>query len=78
MAAKASSRGVFIRETIEVARRYGFDGVDLDWEFPQNPKQMGDFGFLLKEWSHAIQMEAKITKGLLYCSLSLCTTRRIS
>ncbi|KAB1223858.1 Acidic mammalian chitinase [Morella rubra] len=62
MATKASSRGVFIRATIEVARRYGFDGVDLDWEFPQNTKEMGDFCFLLKEWRRPIEMEAKITK----------------
>ncbi|KAB1198998.1 Chitotriosidase-1 [Morella rubra] len=62
MAANASSRGVFIRETIEVARRCGFDGVDLDWEYPGSPKEMSDLGFLLEEWRHAIQMEANITK----------------
>lgn len=34
IAAEASTRQAFIRETIRVLGRHGFDGVDLDWEFP--------------------------------------------
>ncbi|KAG6676618.1 hypothetical protein I3842_15G160800 [Carya illinoinensis] len=61
MATKASSRKVFIDATIGVARKYGFDGFDLDWEFPESPKAMDDFAFLLKEWRQAIRKEAKMT-----------------
>jgi chitinase len=61
MASSVSSRRTFIHATIEVARKYGFDGVDLDWEFPESTKEMDDFAHLLKEWRQAIQKEARST-----------------
>uniref|UniRef100_A0A2N9FWC3 GH18 domain-containing protein n=1 Tax=Fagus sylvatica TaxID=28930 RepID=A0A2N9FWC3_FAGSY len=61
MASTASTRQIFINATIDVARKYGFDGFDLDWEFPESPKEMNDLAQLLKEWRYAIQKEAKIT-----------------
>ncbi|KAG7942633.1 hypothetical protein I3843_16G113800 [Carya illinoinensis] len=64
IASNASSRETFIHATIEVARKYGFDGIDLDWEFPQCTQEMNDFGQLLKEWRHAIRKEAEITNRL--------------
>ncbi|KAK2633066.1 hypothetical protein EUGRSUZ_L00615 [Eucalyptus grandis] len=61
IASSASTRKLFIDSSIEVARRYGFDGLDLDWEMPENPKQMTDLGLLFQEWRSAIQREAKAT-----------------
>lgn len=61
MASGPSSRRVFINSAIGVARKFGFDGVDLDWESPQNPKEMEYFGLLLKEWRYAIEQESKYT-----------------
>ncbi len=34
MVATKTTRDVFIRGAIERLRRYGFDGLDLDWEYP--------------------------------------------
>ncbi|XVF48465.1 hypothetical protein PTKIN_Ptkin03bG0192300 [Pterospermum kingtungense] len=61
MASEPKSRKAFIASTIEVARKYGFDGMDLDWETPQNPKEMQDLGVLFMEWRQAINYEAKST-----------------
>ncbi|PSS13924.1 Acidic mammalian chitinase [Actinidia chinensis var. chinensis] len=61
IASEASSRKNYIDSSIEVARKYGFDGVDLDWEFPQTPKDMKNLGHLLHEWRDAVQKEAKAT-----------------
>lgn len=61
MASHPRSRQAFIHSSIEVARKFGFDGLDLDWEFPENPKEMHDLGLLLDEWRLALEREAKTT-----------------
>ncbi|KAF9681296.1 hypothetical protein SADUNF_Sadunf06G0211000 [Salix dunnii] len=52
------TRKVFIDSTIEVARTYGFDGLDLDWEFPANDQEMIYLALLFKEWHEALVHEA--------------------
>ncbi|TYI25514.1 hypothetical protein ES332_A05G055300v1 [Gossypium tomentosum] len=61
MASKPKSRKAFIASAMEVARKFGFDGMDLDWEYPNNPKDMKNLGHLFKEWRRAIKVEAKVT-----------------
>ncbi|XVF35517.1 hypothetical protein REPUB_Repub18cG0152600 [Reevesia pubescens] len=61
MASEANSRKAFITSAIEIARKFGFDGMDLDWEFPESPKDMQDLGLLFMEWRRAINYEAKAT-----------------
>ncbi|KAE8687651.1 putative Glycosyl hydrolase family protein with chitinase insertion domain [Hibiscus syriacus] len=62
MASDAKSRQAFITSSIETARRFGFDGMDLDWEFPENPKDMQNLAVLFSEWRRAIVHEAKTTR----------------
>jgi len=59
MASNASHRKVFIKSAIAVARKYGFHGLDLDWEFPTDAEEMKNLGRLFAEWRHAIDLEAK-------------------
>ncbi|EOY29370.1 hypothetical protein QUC31_020829 [Theobroma cacao] len=59
MASAKETRGVFINSTIEVARAYKCDGVDLDWEFPATVDDMANLALLLKEWRKELKTEAK-------------------
>nr|KYP36457.1 Acidic mammalian chitinase [Cajanus cajan] len=62
MATDKRTRQVFINSTIHVARRYGFNGLDLDWEFPDNEADMSNLGALFQEWHQALVVEAKVSK----------------
>ncbi|XP_022731617.1 chitinase-like protein 3 [Durio zibethinus] len=59
MASTQETRGAFINSTIEVARTYEFNGVDLDWEFPATVNDMANLVLLFKEWRKALKIEAK-------------------
>ncbi|KAI3811290.1 hypothetical protein L1987_21011 [Smallanthus sonchifolius] len=61
MASGHDSRKSFIRATIQVARKFDSDRVDLDWEYPQTQTDMNNFGLLLAEWRVAVNEEAMFT-----------------
>ena len=60
MAATASGRNHFIKNVMARVRQYGFDGVDVDWEFP-NTGDGSDVTFtaLMKELSDSLHRDAK-------------------
>ncbi|KAL7594389.1 hypothetical protein Lser_V15G31312 [Lactuca serriola] len=62
MASNQYSRASFINSTIEVARKYQFDGIDLDWEYPSSDSDMANLGVLLNEWREAIEQEANVNQ----------------
>ncbi len=65
MAEQPETRSDFIKATIAYVRTNGFDGIDLDWEYPADPTRGGrsidtnDFTALLNEFRSAIDAEAK-------------------
>ncbi|KAE8700424.1 hypothetical protein F3Y22_tig00110557pilonHSYRG00356 [Hibiscus syriacus] len=63
MASDTKSRKAFITSAMDVARKFGFDGMDLDWEYPSNPKEMKNLALLFKEWRRAINVEAAKEPG---------------
>ncbi|XVE97513.1 hypothetical protein REPUB_Repub03eG0025800 [Reevesia pubescens] len=58
MTSNPDNRAAFIKSTIATARKYGFDGLDIDWEFPNNQDDMSNLSLLFKEWRQAVESEA--------------------
>ncbi|CAN1328187.1 Class V chitinase [Linum perenne] len=58
MAGNSTTRQVFINSSVSLARSYGFDGLDLDWEFPSSGEEMASFALLVMEWRRLVEFEA--------------------
>lgn len=67
MANSRSNRTAFIKSTIPFLRKYKFDGLDLDWEYPSDPDRYGIpedkeyFVLLIKELYEAYKEESQKT-----------------
>ena len=53
MAANEKKRNRFVTSTVQFIRQHGFDGADLDWEFPEEADK-GNFTRLLAELRAAV------------------------
>ncbi|CAN6540652.1 unnamed protein product [Malus baccata var. baccata] len=54
-----SNRKAFIQSSIDVARRYGFQGIDLLWPWLNTASYMINMEKLLDEWRAAVTSEAR-------------------
>ncbi|XP_052068560.1 acidic mammalian chitinase-like [Mytilus californianus] len=67
MVSTQGSRAEFISSAIQYLRKYNFDGLDIDWEYPANrggqPQDKVNFGLLVKELKEAFDAESQ-TSGL--------------
>lgn len=60
MASSASGRTNFIKDVMSKVRQFGFDGVDVDWEFPTTSDGSDvTFTALMKQLSDSLHTDAK-------------------
>jgi chitinase len=60
MASTPSGRTAFITDVMAKVRQFGFDGVDIDWEFPSTADGTSTtFTALMKELSDSLHTDAK-------------------
>ncbi|KAL0016504.1 hypothetical protein SO802_003573 [Lithocarpus litseifolius] len=59
MVSNKKTRAIFINSGIKIAQKFGFNGLDLDWEFPANKVDMSNLALLFNEWQKALVNEAK-------------------
>ncbi|XP_015893285.2 cysteine-rich receptor-like protein kinase 34 isoform X2 [Ziziphus jujuba] len=59
MLEQSSNRKSFIESSIRTARKYGFQGMDLFWLWPNEVSDMTNMGIVLEEWRAAINSEPR-------------------
>ncbi|XP_036220239.1 probable chitinase 10 isoform X2 [Bactrocera oleae] len=62
MSATRYTRQTFIYSAIPFLRKRGFDGFDMDWEYPKGSDDKKNFVLLLKELREAFEAEAQELK----------------
>jgi len=61
MAERAEGRMAFIKSTMDLVKKYNFDGVDLDWEYPdEDSRSADDYVLLVKELARQLHAQNKL------------------
>lgn len=72
MAKSKKNRATFIKSAIAFAKEHGFDGIDLDWEFPNfegnNPEERDDFTKVVVELKKAASKEKMLVTAAVRAS----------
>ncbi|KAF2121856.1 putative chitinase [Lophiotrema nucula] len=64
-ASTPQGRKAFAQSCVNMIKNFGFDGIDIDWEYPQNPDQGDQLFLLLQEIRTAMNTYANTLAG--YC-----------
>jgi len=58
-------RSKFVESSVKLLEDYGLDGLDIDYEYPQNDKEARGYTDLLRELRHALDQHQR-KKGIDY------------
>lgn len=61
-ASTAQGRAEFARSAVRLIADLGFDGIDVDWEYPQTPQEAADWVALLRAVRNAMDEYAAATR----------------
>ncbi len=59
-AASASGRTTFTNNVISLVNQYGLDGIDIDWEYPDNGNSANNYTLLMQQLSTAMHGMGKL------------------
>lgn len=54
MVVSPALRSKFVESSVKLLEDYGLDGLDIDYEYPQNDEQARGYTDLLRELRHAL------------------------
>ncbi len=60
LAANPAARSALVSNATALVQRYGLDGVDIDWEYPNPGASAGNFTLLMQELSAAMHGRGKL------------------
>jgi chitinase len=60
LAGNASSRTNFVNNLVNLVNQYNLDGVDIDWEYPDNGTSSNNYSALMSELSNAMHSRGKL------------------
>ncbi|RAV99470.1 glycosyl hydrolase family 18 protein [Pseudochryseolinea flava] len=60
LAANATYRTNFVNSMINMVNQYGLDGVDIDWEYPDNGASSNNYSLLMQQLSTAMHSRGKL------------------
>ena len=60
IAEKAENRSIFVKNIMEIVKNYELDGIDMDWEYPdENSTSADDYLALMKQLSEQLHTQNK-------------------
>lgn len=70
-ASTPQGRDTFAKSSVDLVKNLGFDGIDIDWEYPQNPQEAQDFVSLLGAVRRELDAYAQTLSGKHHFEISV-------